>query len=242
MNAIRETFEETGILLTVKKNLDNASTVDQSWRDRVHKNPSEFLRLCQVHELCPDIWSLSEWADWLTPLHLKTKSRFDTIFYAAFQENLDESKAATDDNKEVSDVQFMTPGDALRLHSEEKIWLAPPQVYEMSRLAAYETFGSLQKFAQERAQQYGVETWFPVFANCSDGGVALYPGDDAYPEVPDFKGKNETEKVMDRKNLTVAQFSSQSTRRNRMEMLSLHNSVINCNIQDSSGHRPPAAP
>ena len=44
---------------------------------------SEFLTMCKEFDICPNIWSLYEWSDWLTPLHLKTKSRFDTMFYIA---------------------------------------------------------------------------------------------------------------------------------------------------------------
>ena len=44
---------------------------------------SEFLTMCKELDVCPNIWSLYEWSDWLTPLHLKTKSRFDTMFYVA---------------------------------------------------------------------------------------------------------------------------------------------------------------
>ena len=44
---------------------------------------SDFLTMCKELDVCPNIWSLYEWSDWLTPLHLKTKSRFDTMFYVA---------------------------------------------------------------------------------------------------------------------------------------------------------------
>ena len=59
INAIRETFEETGILLTVDP-LDQKQ-LDPEWRDRVHNNPSEFISLCKHLNVCPDIWSLNEW-------------------------------------------------------------------------------------------------------------------------------------------------------------------------------------
>ena len=48
------------------------------------------------------------------------------------------------------------------MHSEEKIWLAPPQFYELSRLAAFESYQDLKDFSQERAENFSVEVWFPV--------------------------------------------------------------------------------
>ena len=71
----------------------------------MHENPSEFLTLCQHLNTAPDIWSLHEWSDWLTPTQLKTeKSRFDTIFYITFRETI--GTKASEDNKEVSQVEF----------------------------------------------------------------------------------------------------------------------------------------
>ena len=136
--------------------------MDPEWRHRVHENPSEFLTLCQHLNTAPDIWSLHEWSDWLTPTQLKTeKSRFDTIFYITFRETI--STKASEDNKEVSQVQHFQPNQALDLHTEEKIWLPPPQFYELSRLATFMSFENLKAFSEERAKNYGVDVWFPQF-------------------------------------------------------------------------------
>ena len=87
INAIRETFEETGVMLAVNDNSSSSFILEDldlsDWRSRVHDNPSDFIMMCKHFDISPDIWSLYEWSDWLTPLHLKTKSRFDTIFYIA---------------------------------------------------------------------------------------------------------------------------------------------------------------
>ena len=133
INAVRETFEETGILLSVgnKRSNQESDGIDPTLRDRVHKNPSEFINICQSLDICPDIWSLHEWSDWLTPLHLKTKSRFDTIFYIALADKDHLATAAPDGGKEVSEVQQYSPAEALELHASGSLWLAPPQFYEM---------------------------------------------------------------------------------------------------------------
>ena len=53
---------------------------------------------CQSRELecVPDIWSLIEWSDWLTPRN--SKRRYDTVFYMTFVET---KPPATPDGAEV---------------------------------------------------------------------------------------------------------------------------------------------
>lgn len=103
--AIRETFEETGVLVckSIKKNGCGSIKVDNllDWQERIHHNPEEFLILCKQFELCPDIWSLYEWSNWLTPTHLKSK-RYDTIFYLCV---LDEIPDVQIDGNEITEIQ-----------------------------------------------------------------------------------------------------------------------------------------
>lgn len=92
--AIRETFEEVGILICRKT--DRASNlcdydydyeqlsdrkVVQAWQTKIRKSPEEFINLCVELKCVPDLNALSDWSEWLTPTSLKPKARFDTIFY-----------------------------------------------------------------------------------------------------------------------------------------------------------------
>ena len=71
--------------------------------------------------------------------------------------------------------------------------------------------------------------------------IALYPGDIAYPENPDFHGIKDGPKTIDAKTLTMEQYSNQfsSQSKNRMEIYG-PNSKSKCriisNIIDPSGH------
>ena len=47
---------------------------------RCGKDGSAFIDLCVETGLCPDVWSLYEWSNWLTPISVGHK-RFDTMFY-----------------------------------------------------------------------------------------------------------------------------------------------------------------
>lgn len=85
-------------------------------------------------------------------------------------------------------LQWCTPTGMLDEHSTADVFLAPPQVYELSRLCNFNEFDALRQFAAER-QSLGVERWLPVISTYQDGAVALLPGDEFYPEQPDIYGR-----------------------------------------------------
>lgn len=58
------------------------------------------LDIIRELECVPDIWSLIEWSDWLTPRYLK--KRYDTLFYLCFCER---KPQAIPDQTEVSEAQ-----------------------------------------------------------------------------------------------------------------------------------------
>ena len=65
INAIRETFEETGILLHISNEDAVKASRLSEWRPQVHKDASLFLTMCKELKVVPDVWSLFEWSDWL---------------------------------------------------------------------------------------------------------------------------------------------------------------------------------
>ena len=95
--AIREMFEETGLLLCL--GLDGLSERElgdipqrgsthfnkisnlSEWRGFVHSDANKFIDLCFQYNCVPNVWSLVEWSNWLTPPHLV--KRWDTIFYVS---------------------------------------------------------------------------------------------------------------------------------------------------------------
>ncbi|XP_030313378.1 nucleoside diphosphate-linked moiety X motif 19 isoform X2 [Calypte anna] len=96
--AIRETFEEAGILLLVpgpgpaagsgpapllpEELLPPAAELSE-WRRRVQEEPGSFLQLCRHLGCVPNIWALQEWSNWLTPVDRAGRGgrRYDTAFY-----------------------------------------------------------------------------------------------------------------------------------------------------------------
>lgn len=105
VTAIRETFEETGILLCKISDVKdygkklgvesvrgvgydaNVLTFEdpeelKDWQRKIRKDPSQFMKMCEELICLPDINALVEWSDWLTP-NCFGMQRYDTIFYMA---------------------------------------------------------------------------------------------------------------------------------------------------------------
>ena len=80
------------------------------------------LPLVREIEAVPDLWSLVEWADWLTPTDLNR--RVDTMFYLA---SLHEVPVTVRDELEVTASQWTDPASCLQLYYDRQLWLAPPQ-------------------------------------------------------------------------------------------------------------------
>ena len=83
--ALRETFEESGIFLYRKAgtHVIHEQHINE-WRKVVHKDASKFTDCCKALGVVPDIWSLHEWSNWLTPTNmpeLHNGHRYDTAFY-----------------------------------------------------------------------------------------------------------------------------------------------------------------
>lgn len=111
ISAIRETFEEVGILLAKGQEalqMDNQGLYTtaltgfdiQYWQKEVQGNPGRFYDLCLTLQVVPDVFSLHGWANWMTPTTVG-KHRFDTIFYVA---SLAERPQLAMDQKEVQHV------------------------------------------------------------------------------------------------------------------------------------------
>ncbi|KAG9509186.1 Nucleoside diphosphate-linked moiety X motif 19 [Fragariocoptes setiger] len=220
ISALRETFEETGVLLLTRpgdsadsyqplSDRDNVNVDLSEWRDKVRKDANMFIDLCLETNLCPNLWSLYEWWNWLTPTSVGHK-RCDTMFYVCFLEV--EPKVVLD-NEEVTTLKWCTPNGMLDEHSTADVFLAPPQVYELSRLCNFTEFDALKQFSIER-QPLGIERWLPVISTYQDGAIALLPGDEFYPSEPDLMGRKP---VPDHPE-TLAEVGNRAKSINRLEI------------------------
>ncbi|KAF6731115.1 Nucleoside diphosphate-linked moiety X motif 19, mitochondrial [Oryzias melastigma] len=202
--ALRETFEESGVLLVVPKteviSLENAyyskpykappfsvSELSQ-WRTLVNQNPTNFIRMCRELEVLPNIWALHEWGNWLTPV-ARYGRRFDTAFFLCC---LQETPHTIQDEKEIVHFQWSTPSEILQSYQQRQMWIAPPQFYELSRMCCLPRLDDLHSFAYQRAIE-GCEQWLPVTLLENEHYISLLPGDKQYP--PDTSGQTKADRT-----------------------------------------------
>ncbi|XP_004595064.2 acyl-coenzyme A diphosphatase NUDT19 [Ochotona princeps] len=206
--AIREAFEEAGVLLLRPRGprsnqgseaLKPGRTLEPppglaDWRASVRSDPRRFLHLCAHLDCTPDIWALHDWNVWITPNSPQLSRRFDTMFYLCC---LSEPPLIYPDLSEVVHSQWSSPSEATRSFISKDIWLAPPQFYELKRLENFASLSDLHTFCLDRASE-GVERWMPVLLFTADGRIELLPGDELYLEDSDFLEKTlSTEKKIE---------------------------------------------
>ena len=158
--------------------------------------------------------------------------RFDTVFYISFQDNILQARL---DNQEVTSMKYTDPTSILHDHTDGKLWLAPPQFWEISRIANLSSFDNLKDFSVKREMK-GCETWLPILKFCKDGHYSIYPGDDLYPEEPDYVGDKNYEMKCD---ISVYDEYFKTQNQNRMLQFDLQSYRFQVNITDPLGHFAP---
>lgn len=143
MTAIRETFEESGLLIASNASsidLDNAS-LDEG-RRAVHTEKTDFQTFLRGHSLKLDLASLHPFTTWVTPPI--SARRFRTQFYVTFLPKFvstgfssgrkEERLPAPDGGLEVITARFIRPEDAVAEFRARHISLMPPQYYILETL------------------------------------------------------------------------------------------------------------
>lgn len=111
--AVREAFEETGILLARRKNDDeflSGSTAFGLWgyRDKVERREILFADFLAQHNLLADCGGVVRYSHWITPAMMP--KRFDTQFFIAAAP---EGQAGLHDGREMVDSLWVRPQTAL---------------------------------------------------------------------------------------------------------------------------------
>lgn len=255
--AIRETFEESGILLVRDLNrVQNeklqekdqplsgkssilSDSILKPWRGKVDTDAWQFIVMCKELNILPDIWSLYEWSNWLTPILPGEKNgrRYDTAFFLSV---LDFIPNAEECKKETTELEWTSASGFLLKHKDPNndLQLAPPQIVELARIMHFSDAEQLKKFAWERSA-VRAQCWFPVTCFCKDGLLFLYPGDELYPDNPDKEGK---QPPMSRPE-TVEEIRVKFPTMNRSEMVKGKQGGLNrtfkCNVKMADGQVSP---
>lgn len=171
--AIRETFEEAGVLLARQnggtgRGLDNlrdqrlVGSLRKTWLGELMSSGAWTLRFSE----------LACWSHWITP---KARSkRYDTRFFAAF---MPEGQECRPDNRETTHGIWVSPEKALRGNLKGEIPLSPPAVTTLNEFLQIPGVEALKKELEVRS--WG-EARVPRLVRLTGSAVLLLPWDPHY--------------------------------------------------------------
>lgn len=169
--ALRETFEEAGILLT----REPAEHIDlKSWRARLNASEVDLSEVLASTGLSPDLEQLTTFARWITPTF--EHRRFDARFFIA---RCPPTYKAEHDNSEVVEHQWLLPQQAIDLYHAGDILLSPPTLATLTSLATFDSVDAVFEDAQTRAKL--LPTMLPHRVEGPHGPRLLLPD---HPEFP----------------------------------------------------------
>jgi 8-oxo-dGTP pyrophosphatase MutT (NUDIX family) len=137
--ALRELFEETGVLLARDgegcwaPDASSDRAIEASRRALMDDEVS-LMDVLEKHRLTLDAGDVVHLAHWVTPV--VEPRRYDTHFFAA---TLPEGRAARHDPREMTDTAWIRPGDALDRFRHGDLPMVFPTVRTLERLDEYPT-------------------------------------------------------------------------------------------------------
>lgn len=185
LTAIREMFEEAGVLLAADSSgkIMNFRDVERAgrfaaYRNALHREEITLLDLAVRENLRFLPGLLAPYAHWITP-EIESK-RFDTRFFMA---RLPVGQKPIHDGDELTASAWMSPAQALADHEEGRIVLMPPTLKTVEELQAFRT-------AKELLQAVSRRTILPILPQAfkaEDGGFGIkLPFDPEY-SIDDYK-------------------------------------------------------
>lgn len=169
--AIREAFEEAGVLL--------ARGVDTNMLDRANDMRREgrsFVDVLRALELRLDPTLMQPWSRWITPkMSSNMRKRFDTRFFVA---RLPQGQQVQADSRETVSAAWMSPRPALQRYWDREIDMAAPQVMTLAHLSRFANVEAAMADAAGRLPP----VIRPEPIQTPDGRVICYPGDPDHPE------------------------------------------------------------
>ena len=150
--AIRETFEEAGILLAgdscgnfISLQQEEVIARFSGYRRDLNSHQLSFQEIIHRENLFLFPNALIPYSHWITPE--SAAKRFDTYFFLA---RLPRGQEAVSDCAELTELLWVSPQNALQMHFSGKISLMPPTLKTITELAKFSSIEELLAAAKTR--------------------------------------------------------------------------------------------
>lgn len=164
--AVREAFEESGVLFAEGATLEHSLRAAQWVREG-----QPFNQVLATMALKLQTRRVVPWSRWITPrLPSVTNKRFDTRFFVAA---LPADQVAVHDSVETVKSVWISPRQALEQYWERAIEMAPPQIMSLAHLARYPDVATALQAARSTAAPLILPEAFDVRGE----RMICYPGD-----------------------------------------------------------------
>lgn len=177
--AIRECFEEAGILLAYDKSGELVSFRDPAvkqrfvdYRARLNSGSIKLLDICRDEQLTLATERIAYFSHWVTPV--VAPRRFDTRFFVC---RVPDYQEALIDNREAVSQCWLTPAEALRKADEENFQIFFPTRKHVEALSEFDNTDGLLTATQQKTK---IPRILPLRQDTPDGFRILLPGDDGY--------------------------------------------------------------
>jgi len=175
--AVRETFEESGVLLAGSSPDDVvADTTGDGWeadRAALVDRSLSFAALLDRRGLVLRADLLRPWAHWITP-EIEPK-RYDTRFFVAA---LPAGQRTRDVGGEADQVAWVRPSEALGAADRGEMGMLPPTAFTLSEIATYDDVAAVLAAGTDR----DIKPVLPkVVVGDDEQARLLLPHDEAYP-------------------------------------------------------------
>ncbi|MGD0085255.1 MAG: NUDIX hydrolase [Acidimicrobiales bacterium] len=178
--AIRECFEEAGILLALSEgrplSFAYPATAQRFEEHRRALNAGEtsLADICEIEELTLDLGRISYFSHWITPEG--APRRYDTRFFVGV---VPEDQVALHDDEEVVASTWIVPGEALERHRAGELDLMFPTMKNLEAIGRFTTAADLMAAAAAAE----VPAILPRITVEGEGVRIVLPGDEGYEDA-----------------------------------------------------------
>ena len=176
--AIRELFEEAGVLLAYDQrgNLLQLRDRDERekflhYRELLQKGKINIGEMAQKEDLVLALDQLHYYAHWITPE--ARPERFDTRFFLA---RYPSGQEASHDQKETTAGIWMTPQRALEENLKGDVILSPPTLKTLEDLSRFKSIDEV--FNSQRKED--IRPILPILTKVTSGPLIIFPWDPEY--------------------------------------------------------------